>query len=249
MATEGPVRNVMRVADALDAMAAGNNRLSSIARELGVSRSSIHRILKSMEAAGLALQDPVDGGYYIGPRIISLLGAASVSHQYLSISAHSELDALARELGETVSLVVRTGLEKVVVDEVLGGHGAKISVGHGFVSTLALGATSRVLLAQLDPNERDALLPLLLPEASRDALTQTRARIEQTARNGYDISYGEYLKGVSAIAVPIRGYSTPAALSILTHIDSLTDQRRDALVASMQEAVAKIEAKLGAASR
>lgn len=247
MVSEEPIRNVVRVADALDAMASGNNRLSGIARELGVSRSSIHRILKSMEAAGLALQDPVSGGYHIGPRIIALLGAASISHQYLSISAHSEIEALSRRLGETVSLVVRAGLEKIVVQEVLGGDGAKISVGRGFVSTLALGATSRVILAQLDLKERTALLPLLMPDETEKTLSETHAKIDEVSRRGFDVSYGEYLKGVCAIAVPVLGYSTPAALSILTHIDRVSDQRRDELVTRMQETVAKIEAKLGSA--
>lgn len=238
------VRNIIRVADALDAMAAGENRLAGIARRLGVSRSSAHRILKSMEATGLAIQDPVNGGYYIGQRIMGLLSSTAAIHQYLSVRVRLEIRDLAEEIEETVSIVVRAGLEKVVLEEVLGGRNVKISVGQGFASTLALGATGRVLMAQLEQAEAEALLPLLFEGGGPERIEAARTQIASVARAGHDISFGEYLRGVCAIAVPIRGYATPVALSVLTNVDSYEAERSKRLVARMQETAAAIEGKL-----
>lgn len=93
-------------------------RLADLARELGMPRSSAHRILAPLVRRGLAEQDS-DGRYRAGFALIAL-GLNVASREPLATAAQPVLESAAAELGETFFLVVARAGKLVVLEKAEG---------------------------------------------------------------------------------------------------------------------------------
>mgnify|MGYP000491076228 CR=1 FL=1 len=93
-------------------------RLAEVARELGMPRSSAHRILAPLLRRGLAEQDS-DGRYRAGFALMAL-GLNVASREPLATAAKPVLESAAADLGETFFLVVARAGKLVVLEKAEG---------------------------------------------------------------------------------------------------------------------------------
>jgi DNA-binding IclR family transcriptional regulator len=115
---------------------------ASLARDLAQSRSSVGRMLVSLESHGLARRTP--HGWVAG---LGLLALAAGVEPELRVRARIELDALAEQFGETAVLTVRDGEEAVAVDQVIGRAGVlQVNYRTGTRHPLTVAASGRALL-------------------------------------------------------------------------------------------------------
>src|SRR5487761_2039991 len=91
--------------------------VTQIAQHLGLSKAVVHRILSALRNKGLVELDDVSRRYSLGPVIISL-GLTYLQKLDVRAVAMPELTALSRETDETTTLSVRTGANRVYVDQV-----------------------------------------------------------------------------------------------------------------------------------
>src|SRR5213080_9917 len=92
-------------------------RIADASRSIGVARSTAHRLMQMLQYHGFIRQDPDSKVYSAGPALLEL-GLSVVRDLDIRTAARSELEELARALGETVHLVERDGQDVVFLDSV-----------------------------------------------------------------------------------------------------------------------------------
>src|SRR5437764_10677460 len=103
------VRSVERAISILDLLAQGGWRTGAdVARELHVHRSTALRLLATLERHRLVERDPRTARYRLGSRLTQLASAVR-GETDLRRAARPVCEALARALGETVTLDVMDG--------------------------------------------------------------------------------------------------------------------------------------------
>jgi DNA-binding IclR family transcriptional regulator len=199
---------VDRALQALDLLCSGGEPLGirDLSQRMGVPRSTVYRILNSLEAHGVARRDSV-GRYLPGTRLLGWARAVPRGADLVSL-ARPTLDALAQAAQATAKLSVLDGDVALVVAVSAGPGAYSIATQVGRRFPLHAGAASKVLAAHLPDAERDALLAGPLPRATPTTITDPEALAEALSvvkRDGLATDRAEYIDGVHAIAAPAFG--------------------------------------------
>ena len=143
-------QSIERAAAVLRALAAngGNgNRLTDVARAVGLSKATTSRILGALVSEGFVEQDSESGLYFVGFTLFSI-GNAAAERFGLASAAQPALKRLAERTGDTVYLSIRSGEEAVCIDRVEGAFPIKtLTLNVGDRRPLGVGAGSLALLA------------------------------------------------------------------------------------------------------
>ncbi len=210
--------SIPRAVMILKALAQGRDRLVDIATSRNLSKSTTHRLLSTMVQTGLVSQDPLSRRYFLGPLFLNLATNSSVTHQNLVLAAHEQMAELHRRTDETVSLHIHMGAVRISLEEMASTQNIKFTSGKGDIAPVYAGAPGKALLAQLSPEELEALLAHidLKKEGPKTITSKPLLKKELAAiqKQGYALSYSERIPGSSCLSAPIYGYVTPAALSI-----------------------------------
>jgi len=213
------INSIIKGARILRSLANGIDRVSDLSKELQLSKSTTHRLLKSLEMAGMVMQDPLTRHYYLGPLILELAAQPTIAHQNLTICAFDEIKRLRDLSQETVLLHIRSGVERLCLDELQSLEKIKYTGGKGVSTPIYAGAAGKVLLAELRDDEVQAILNVLtfIPLTPHTIMDKgvLLAEVRKAREQGYATSFGERTPRRSAVSVPIRNYVCPVALSIL----------------------------------
>lgn len=236
-----PVKSADRTLDVLEALGAATERrtLGELARDLGVPKSSLHAILRTMQQRGWIETD--DSGHRFGLGVRALLvGASYVEVDDQVARLDGTLDWLSERIGETVHLGRLDGGDVVYLAKRESQHPLRLfsAIGRRLPAhATALGKA--ILAARLD--ELDSLLagPLraLTPHTitTRSALV---AELEETRRRGHAVDNEENSEGIRcfAVAIPARR-AVQDAISFSIPVARLNPERSQEVVACLQEAV------------
>lgn len=194
----------LRVLLALEAYPEGRG-VTELARELGLPKSAVHRLLVTFQAYGF-VQQHSDSRYSLGATT-ARLGLRAADMFVPGRVAHPHLEALAQEVGETVFLGVLTEAAVMIVDKVERGGVLRISPALGAVLPLRQTGLGKLLLAFCPPARRDQLCA-----ATQDVehattggrLAADRQReLAAIARQGFAVSLEEWVPDVCCLAAPI----------------------------------------------
>src|SRR5258708_19055561 len=116
----GLIRSVDGAVAILDVLAVGGWKAGAeVARELGVHRSTALRLLATLERHRLVERDQRTAKYRLGGRLVQLASAVR-GEADLKAVARPVCAALARQVGEPVTLAVLDGDEIVPVEQASG---------------------------------------------------------------------------------------------------------------------------------
>jgi DNA-binding IclR family transcriptional regulator len=198
------IRNALQSADkALAILAAfgperSSLRVSQLAHELGLHKSTVSRLLAILEARGLVRRD--EEGFAPGPEL-ARLGALAVSSLPLAQVARQPLDRLAGVTGETVNLAVRRGDEAVNVLQVQTTHFVGMTDWTGRGAPLHATANGKVLLAFGDGRLPGRLEPLTVRTIVERS--ELQAELGEVRVRGYATAAEELEIGLVAVAAPV----------------------------------------------
>ena len=186
----------------------GTTRLEpvQVAVRLGISQPTAYRLMKAMADHGLLERDPA--GYRLGVSLLHL-GAKVAEGLDVKHAAHPHMVWLRDETGENAELHLRHGHTRVPIDVVASRLNLRPMGQVGIPFPLHVGASAKVLLAWLEPDEVCALTEASLaadPEhhpLQFDATDFERA-LAQTRDRGWAGSDGEREAGVASYAAPVR---------------------------------------------
>ncbi|MFF3605923.1 IclR family transcriptional regulator [Streptomyces sp. NPDC002463] len=196
---------------------------SDLARRLGLSTSTAHRLARTLLGAGFLEQDARTARYRLGPAMTEL-GRLSY-HQRGLHRAGPELADLAERTGATADLALRSGPHAVIV------AGGPVAPRVGLRRPLHSTALGKVLLAWPRADEEPA------------PLTAESARVREA---GFALDDGEPAHAVRALAVPVLGRAGHArfALSVRGASDLITDARLDWYLAQARACARALEVLL-----
>jgi DNA-binding IclR family transcriptional regulator len=222
---------------------------ADVAVELRVARSTAYRYLQSLVGSGF-LEEGDGGGFRLGRRILELARIARRGGG-LSEAARPVMRRLAAETSETVLLTRLAGSAVICIErEEAVRHAVRISYDRGQVLPMNAGASAFVLLAWLSDTELTALLERVTLDPITPATITTeaalRARLSETAEQGYGVSRGELDHDVLGIAAPIRDVDgrVTAAISLAAVAGRVPAERMPAVVNEVRTAAEDISRTL-----
>ncbi|MBX6373961.1 MAG: IclR family transcriptional regulator [Acetobacteraceae bacterium] len=180
--------------------------LAALSAELGQSKPTVFRILRTLEEFGYLTKDAATGRDVPGLRLLGLAGAA-VRHEQLRWQALAPLQDLARKTGETVHVGVLHGTEAVCVQAV---EDTRLARMHAFVGERTpahASALGKMLLAHRTEAELQALyegrdLPRFTPRTI-SILPALEAALRRIREQGYALDEEEMEIGLGCIGAPI----------------------------------------------
>jgi DNA-binding IclR family transcriptional regulator len=196
----------LRVLVALEGYPEGRG-VTDIARELGLPKSAVHRLLVTFRACGFVQQQPHSSRYTLGLALARLgLGAADLLTPRLV--AQPYLEALAQEVGETIFLGVLCDTSILVVDKVEHGQVLRLSPALGTILPLRQTALGKTWLAFCPASQRQELLATGLPAADDLLAARSRVALEQElaaiAQQGFAVSLETWMPELCCMAAPIH---------------------------------------------
>lgn len=183
-----------------------------VAEESGLSLSTVVRLMQSLHDEGVLLRSATTGQYRIGPRLISVVGRATHSFDVRAAAAPVLEQLRDTSGGETASLHVRSGNQRICIAAAYTTHPSGRIVPVGLPLPLTGSAVGHVLLAQLDDAAFDQVVDSM--KLAAKARKSLRSRVDQIRNDGYAESADESVEGVRGVAVPIGRKDDWGALSV-----------------------------------
>lgn len=145
-AAPGSLDRALRIVFAIADGNAPDVGVSELSRSLGMPKAAVHRILKTFTAHGFLSFDERSRRYQFGPGALAV-GLAAVRNLDVPVVARPYLERMVASSGETATLSVLQGSERIYVDQVLSPQEVRLSAVLGRPYPLYAGAASKVLLA------------------------------------------------------------------------------------------------------
>lgn len=248
----GGTQSIRRVATILRILAAGQDigvRVTDIAEQAELNRSTVHRMLRALVEEDLAEQVAATRRYVLG-REATLLGLARRSVFRIRAVADPYLHSLCLKSGDSVFLTIRSGADSICVDRKTGTHPIQLlSVEIGVRRPLGVGVGGLVLLAFLPEAESGQFLRknearLAAHGISRHVIDD---RIAVARKKGYAYTDVGVLRGTRAVSLPVLNTDgrAIAAVTVSSMAARLTPARVLDVVNLMRAQVEGIARSLG----
>jgi len=224
--------------------------LAEIANGVGLSKSTVHRLLATLVRHDYVAQDPATKRYRLGLAFLSF-GHRVVERLEVRRHALRVMRALAEETGEAVHLNVLAGTGALCVEEVVGPNGATLGSNVGVVLPLHAVATGKCFLAWMDEPARSALLDRLDFAPITDHTIRDRATLEaelaRVRQRGYAVNDEETYPGVRYTAAPVFDAQgdVAAAISLGAPVIRASPADLPRMGAQIVRAADRISASLG----
>ena len=210
------VQVINRAASILRAIrAAGGLTLSQLAREVGLARTTVYRIVTTLESEGLLTTATPDGKIQLGIELVSLGAGVRTDIRH---ELRPYLEELSLRVDETVDLAVLDKDHCLFLDQVARLRRLHAISGVGLEFPLHCTANGKALLTTIPLDEVLRIIPEKLPVYTSTTL-QTREQLLQELRTvrveGVAFDREEYTEGICAIGAVVYGpANTIVAISI-----------------------------------
>ena len=225
--------------------------VSELAHHIGVTKTTIVRIVTTLEVLGYLRLDPATRRYHLSWRVLEL-GYSALENMDIVQRAHPHLEQLSVLTGETVNLSVLDGTEIVYVDRVHTRQILSISLHIGSRLPAYCTSMGKAILASI--SEADALKVIrasaLVPRARGTIVTETGllADLERTRVLGYAVNDEELVDGLRSVAAPVcdrTGRAVAAVNMSLPAARCSPEELRTTFAPHVVETASNISAMLG----
>jgi len=194
-----------------------------LSRRLGIPRTTVFRLLQTLESLGFLERADKDRNYRLGVAVLRL-GFEYLSSLELTDLGLPIIEALRDATGLTSHIVIRDGRDVVFVAKAQSHAPIFSSVKVNVGTRLPAHATTHghVLMGDLTLAELRALYPEPKLECytqyTPETIEQLYEQIRDDAERGYAISQSLFERGISVVSAPVRNDSGRIAAVITTTI-------------------------------
>ncbi|MFF0148862.1 IclR family transcriptional regulator [Amycolatopsis sulphurea] len=196
-----------RALTVLDGLARGARTLDELAEEIGVHKTTVLRLLRTLESHHFVRREDTRH-YRLGSALFDLANQALEEHD-VRRSSHEALAALNARTGHTVHLASYEDGEVVYIDKYEGRHSVRMYSRIGKRAPLHCTAVGKVLVAAMPPAERRelayALDYLVMTPNTITTPEAYLAELDRVQKLGYAVDNAEHEDFIHCIAAPIRG--------------------------------------------
>jgi IclR family KDG regulon transcriptional repressor len=193
--------------------------LADLAAAVGIHKSTVHRIVITLERERILDRHPQTGNYRLGLRLFEL-GSAAVSRFDIRERGRRHLEKLVYDTEETGHLCVMDQGEVLYLDKLEPTRSVRLSCTIGHRNPVHCTAVGKAMMSWMPEYEVDAIIRKrgLAKFTSRTLITpaELKSDLRVCHERGYAIDDEEHEEGVRCIAAPVMdhfGYPT-AALSV-----------------------------------
>lgn len=179
--------------------------VSELARRMNLHKSTVSRLLSTLEGEDAVERLPNNNGFRIGAGLISLIPTAHHT-QHLADLLSPFVHQLAEITGESVGLSVLNDLGSITAFQVPSRHTVQVQDSTGIVFPLHVTSSGKHYLANLTEVKLRSYLSKSLEKYTPKSITEParlRERLVRIRRQGYDWTYDEFEEGLVACSAPI----------------------------------------------
>lgn len=191
-----------------------------LSRRLGIPRTTVFRLLQTLEALGFLERADRDRNYRLGVAVLRL-GFEYLSSLELTDLGLPLIEALRDETGLTSHIVIRDGRDIVFVAKAQSHAPIFSSIKVNVGTRLPAHATThgQVLMSDFTLAELRALYPEPALERytpqTPETVEELFARIREDAERGYAVSESSFERGISVVSAPVRN-DTGRIVAVIT---------------------------------
>jgi IclR family KDG regulon transcriptional repressor len=222
--------------------------ITELAKEQGLTKSNVHRLLQALIHCGFVHQDlttqryaPTFKMWQLGTQVWNRTDIKPIARPHLI-----ELNKLTQE---TVHLSVREGTDVIYIDKVNCIHPIGTFTQIGGRSPAHCTATGKALLSTLVDEEIERLGIQFEPHTDKSLMTyeQLKAELSRIRQQGYSVNRGEWNTGVGGVAAPIFNAANVvcAAIGISGPLDRLSPKVQKGYISMVVDAARATSRSLG----
>lgn len=225
--------------------------LSDLSRELGIAKSSVHTLCRTLVELNLLIRRP-DQTYQLGPHLMRWSNAFSqqsdVATEFASI-----WDSETEMPGATITLTVLEGSEVVYI------AARNSTVSHSLIDfragmrlPAAFTATGKAFLSHMSDFEVKRLYAGGLPEArtphSVQSIDQLLEEVRETRAHGYSIDNQQVAEGIICFGASVLDSrnSPIAGVAVSLLVDEVNDKQQSQIIANISRIAARLSKRMGA---
>jgi DNA-binding IclR family transcriptional regulator len=215
--------------------------VTAIGRELGIPKSTAHRLLAALGSRGFV--ERAEGGGYRPGIALAVMGAAVLENERVVMAARPVLEAEVGE--ETLFLAGARAGRILVLDKQEGSAFLRAAPRIGAEMPVHATAIGKLYLALAPERVRGAeeleqFTPLTLTD--REVLGR---EVEQVAARGWAENSEEWIPGLAGVAAPIQyGGRLMAALAITGPVDRFQRREREEIAERIVAVAGRVAARL-----
>lgn len=224
--------------------------VTDLARHQGLHKSTVHRLLVTLEREGFVTRDPTSGRYRLGLHLFEL-GSLVVHTAEVRQTARPYLEEMHLACGETVHLAILDEGEVVYIDKIESTRRVRMYSQVGRRAPAHCTGLGKALLAGLPDGPLDQVLQRReLRRYTARTITSAddlRDHLALVRKRGYAVDSGEHEELVRCAAAPIYDHtgSVVAAVSIATVGVEIESPRFEEYTTLVTRCAAAISGALG----
>ncbi len=180
--------------------------IAEIALHTGCHKSSVQKILVTLNHHGIVQRDEMTKRYSLGIALAEY-GRVALNNLDLRHTAKPLLNELCKYSGETAVLAVLQGTKMVMVDKKEPLIQIRVSPFIGLRFPATTTSNGKVLLAWLPESRVNEILEIEgLPARTNKSITDAvsyRADLDATRERGYALECDEFQEGISGVSAPV----------------------------------------------
>jgi IclR family transcriptional regulator, acetate operon repressor len=223
--------------------------VTEIAAKVGLHKSTVSRILATLEQEDLVERDQSSRRFRLGLGLIAVAGPLLADLDERR-AAYPVLQELGEQTGETTALMVWNGSEAVSVEQIPSRQQVKHTSVLGTCYNTTLSASVQVVLAHEGTDRAGAMIrngSIVLPGADGAGLDAYLLRLKEVEERGYAVNYGETSLEEVGVAAPVfdhRGNLAACAMVAAPRF-RISAEQLQAMAQACRQAAGKITVRLG----
>lgn len=224
--------------------------IQEIVNLLGHSKTSVYRIIWSLEEMGYLHKNQLKGTFSLTRKMFKI-GLSTIGTTTIFEHSYEPMRRLRDKLRETVVLGTLMGTKIVILEQVIGSHHFSFILKPGMGVCLHASAPGKAFLANIEDWERDEIISKIeLTKFTDKTITNSSdflLELEKVKRCGYGVDRGEELSGVRCIGAPIFNLAGKIAASIWISgpAERLLDESIDEIGKEVVACANEISEKIG----
>lgn len=223
--------------------------VTEIAQRVGMHKSSVSRILATLEQENLVERDPETRRFGLGLGLIAVAGPLLAEMDERRV-AYPVLRRLTEQTGETSALMLWNGDEAICVEQIASPHQIKHTTPLGARYRDALSASVQVFLSSQPAERVSGLLrsgAITFPGIDDAGLAAYQERLQEVAARGWAENYGETSMDEVGVAAPAFDHRGDVAAVVLIPAPRfrVSRERLEDLAEACVTAAAQVTTRLG----
>jgi DNA-binding IclR family transcriptional regulator len=179
--------------------------MTQVAEQVGMHRSTVHRLLATLEGKRFVRRDPVTSTYRLGIRLLQM-AYLTLEHNDLRQLATPFLHRLCEQHQENIDLAVLDDTDVVFLDVIEGPQRVKLASAIGQRLPAFATASGKAILAFTPDEAVRRILERGMPQYTQHTIRSPEAFFEElrhVREQGFALDEQEYEEGINAVAAPI----------------------------------------------